>query len=212
MRTTAMLKEARDTFEDVRTADGKGRVALGARFAGRRFAVREQPDGGALLTPVVVTAESERPLTTRRLREAFAALEGLPENWDGHGSAAPAPETVAAAREALALLHAGALARGVPWREPHVSADERGQVTLEWWAGSGAGTRTLTVFVRPGGRVDYLKAWGHDIESEMADGELSRLSDFAALSHWLYGAGGERGGEDDPAGDAGESQRVGEGA
>ena len=36
MRTTAMLKEARDTFEDVRTADGKGRVALGARFDGRR--------------------------------------------------------------------------------------------------------------------------------------------------------------------------------
>lgn len=201
-----MLKEARDTFEDVRTADGKGRVALGARFAGRRFAVREQPDGGALLTPVVITAESERPLTTRRLREAFAALENLPENWDGRGSVAPSPQTVAAAREALALLHAGALARGVPWREPHVSADERGQVTLEWWAGAGAGTRTLTVFVRPGGRVDYLKAWGPDIESEMEDGELSRLSDFAVLSRWLYGAEGEQ------AGEAGDSQRVGEGA
>lgn len=87
----------------------------------------------------------------------------------------------AEAREALALLHAGALARGLRWQEPHVGVNERGQVTLEWWKD----TRSLTVYIRSEDRVDYLKAWGTDIEAEMEDGELNRLADFAALSRWL---------------------------
>jgi hypothetical protein len=177
-----MLKSAGDAFADVRTADNKGRITLGAHFAGRRFAVREQADGSALLTPVMITAETERPLTSRGLQKAFASLEGMINDWDGRGSLAPTPVMLAAAREALALLQSGALARGVPWSEPHVGVNERGQVTLEWWAG----TRSLTVFIRSESQVDYLKSWGTNIESEMEDGELSRLSDFAAVSRWLY--------------------------
>ncbi len=179
-----MIKSLPDAleFEDVRTADNKGRIVLGARFAGRRFAVREQPDGSALLTPVVVTAETERPLTGRRLQEAFASLQGLSDDWDGRGSLAPSPAILDAAREALALLQSGALARGVPWTEPHVGVNERGQPTLEWWAGE----KSLTIFIRAEGRIEYLKSWGTDIESEMEDGQLSLLADYAALSRWLY--------------------------
>lgn len=177
-----MMKPAQDAFEEIRTADAKGRIALGARFAGRRFAIREQPDGSALLTPVIVTAESDRPLTSRRLQEAFASLEGSKDDWDGHGSLAPIPAMLDAARESLALLHSGALARGVPWTEPHVGVNERGQITLEWWVGE----RTLTVFIRSASQIDYLRSWGTNIETEMEDGELSRLADFAALSRWLY--------------------------
>ena len=114
--------------------------------------------------------------------ESFAGLEKLQDNWDEHGSPAPLPTILAYAREVMALLHAGALARGVAWIEPHISSNERGQITLEWWRNE----RTLTLFVRSAEQVDYLKAWGSNIESEMEDGEVSRLADFAALSRWLY--------------------------
>ncbi len=96
----------------------------------------------------------------------------LQDNWDGCGSRA----------EVLALLHTGAVERGVAWTDPHIACNERGEIVLEWWHGS----RSLTVFVRSEDQVDYLKSWGSDIESEMEDGELSRLADFAALSRWLY--------------------------
>lgn len=176
------MKLGHDTLEDIRIADQKGRIVLGARFAGRRFAVEERPDGTAVLTPVVITPENQRPLTHYRLAESFAGVQGLKDNWDGRGSLAPSPETLAYAHEALALLQASALARGLAWTEPHIGCNERGQVTLEWWRDK----KTLTVFVRSKSEMDYLKSWGADIVSEMEDGELTRIADFVALSHWLY--------------------------
>jgi hypothetical protein len=85
-------------------------------------------------------------------------------------------------REALALIQASALARGLRWVEPHVGCNERGQITLEWWQGD----RALTLFVRSEERIDYLKSWGSDLVNEIEDGELIRSSDFLNLSHWLY--------------------------
>ena len=176
----ATLQEA---FPDIKVADTKGRVTLGARFAGKRFSIREEADGTAILTPVVVLPESESLLTQRSLAQKLAFLEKLKDNWDGHGSLAPSPEIIVHAREALALLQAGALARGVAWVEPHMSCNERGQVTLEWWKEN----RTLTLYVRSGNELDYLKAWGSDIASEMQEGGIEGLGDFIALSQWLYG-------------------------
>ena len=175
------MKTAPEAFTDLKIADSKGRVALGSRFARHRFALREQTDGSVLLVPVVVTPESRQPLTRQRLDESLAFLNELKENWDGRGSAAPVPETVAFAREALALLQAGALARGLAWTEPIIGVNERGQITLEWWREE----RTLTVFLRGAGEIDYLKSWGASIETEMEDGPLTRLADFLALTHWL---------------------------
>ena len=176
------MKLTLDTIDGLKVADQKGRITLGSKYAGKHFAVREGEDGTATLIPVLIVPEREQPLTSERLHRPFASLETLQDNWDGHGSPAPSKALLAEAREALALLHAGAMARGVRWEEPHVGVNERGQVTLEWWKGE----RSLTVFVRAEDRMDYLKAWGKDIEAEMEDGELSRLSDFAALSRWLY--------------------------
>src|SRR5258706_6205112 len=109
-------------------------------------------------------------------------LEALENNWEGRGSPAPSSSLLSSAREVLAILQAGALARGYPWENPHIGSNEHGHITLEWWHGS----RTLTVFIRTEERVDYLKSWGSNIESEMEDGELSRINDFAAISRWPY--------------------------
>jgi hypothetical protein len=176
------MKLTQDTLEDVKVADQKGRVTLGSKYAGKRFAVREEADGTAILTPVLIVPEKERPLTLRDLAETFASLETLEANWDGRGSPAPSPALVAYAREVVALLQAGALARGLRWTSPHIGVNERGQITLEWWQGE----RTLTVFMRSEDQVDYLKAWGSNIVSEMEDGAVSRIADFVALSRWLY--------------------------
>lgn len=176
------MPSATESFADLRIADSKGRVLLGARYAGKRFAVHEKADGTAILTPVVVVPEREKPLTAQAIAEGVAWLETLKENWDGHDSLAPAPSLVAYAREVIALLYAGALARNLYWFPPHIGVNERGQITLEWWRKE----RDLAVFIRAEGQIEYLKAWGSNIETEMEDGELSRLDDFAALSRWLY--------------------------
>lgn len=176
------LKEGKP--DTLKVADQKGRILLGSKYAGKRFAVREEPDGTAVLVPVLIVPERDAPVTSQRLDESFAALEVLKDNWDDNGSLAPVPECVAYAREALALLQAGALARGVHWTEPHIGSNERGQVTLEWWREG----RALTLFIRSGDQVDYLKAWGSNIASEMEDGTVERIADFIALSRWLYQA------------------------
>ena len=181
------MKLISDPLESLKVADQKGRILLGSRYAGKRFALHEAEDGTAILTPVIVVPEKEGMVTVNRLSERFAPLSQLKDNWDGNSSPAPSASVITYAREVMALLQAGALARGLPWVEPHLGANERGQVTLEWWKGE----RTLTLFVRSEETVEYLKAWGKDIESEMEDGEVSRLSDFVSLSHWLYEGNGE---------------------
>lgn len=168
--------------QEIKIADQKGRITLGSRYAGKRFAVHEEADGTAILTPVLIVPEKDNPLTSRRLAECFASLETLTDNWDGRGSPAPSAKLIAAAQETLALLQAGALARGLAWTDPHIGSNERGHILLEWWKAN----RALTVFVRSEDQLDYLKSWGTNVINEMEDGEISRLADFAALSRWLY--------------------------
>ena len=89
------MKLMDDARPEIKVADQKGRVTLGSKYAGKHFAVREEPDGTAILTPVLMVPEKERPLTSRRLAESFAALEALEDNWDGHGSPSPLPVLIA---------------------------------------------------------------------------------------------------------------------
>ena len=176
------MKLIQDAITGLKVADQKGRVLLGSRYAGKRFVIHEEADGTAILTPVLIVPEKDKPLTGRRLADQFAALETLPENWDGQNSPVPSATLIAYAREVVSLLHAGALARGLQWTEPHIGSNERGQILLEWWQGEHA----LTVFIRSEEQVDYLKSWGSDIESDMEDGTVDRIVDFVALSRWLY--------------------------
>lgn len=168
---------------DIKVADQKGRLTLGARFAGKRFAFREEADGTAVLTPVVVVPLAHQPLTRQTLDRQLDGLTALGADWDGQGSLPPSAAVLDHARDALAVLHAGALSRGIIWTDPHVGCNERGQVTFEWWKGS----RSLTLFVRSGTELDYLKAWGPDVERDMEDGPIHGLNDFLALSRWLEG-------------------------
>lgn len=178
------MKLLSDLDHELRIADQKGRIALGRKYAGKRFIMREKPDGSAVLTPVMIVPEGDESLSGTSIDEAFATVGSLHENWDGHASLAPSEDVVRSARETYALLKAAALAGNAPWIEPHIGSNERGQIMLEWWNG----LRTLTLFVRSSAQIDYLKSWGSNIESEMEDGVVEKILDFVQLSHWLYNA------------------------
>ena len=66
------------------------------------------------------------------------------------------------------------------WLPPHVSRSPIGEVVLEWWHGA----RKLTVYVGEHA-LEYVRVWGPDIESEMADGPITGGGDLASLLRWL---------------------------
>ncbi|CAM8751171.1 hypothetical protein NCF_03153 [Burkholderia pseudomallei] len=113
--------------------------------------------------------------TAKREIEHLAQLE---ENWDGYGSAKPSTDAIKRAISALPDFISMAEETG-GWSLPHVSANEDGEVLLEWWKAE----KKLTLFVRADG-VDYLRTWGANIEHEMDDGVLIAET-FPGLWSWL---------------------------
>jgi hypothetical protein len=167
---------------EIKNVDSKGRLSLGSSHAGKRYAVSEQPDGSTLLTPVIVMLETTSHITQDRISALFAPIENLKTNWDGNGSLAPKPAMLQYARDFLGMLIGAAVAGGHPFTNPLVSVDHRGYITLEWWDKS----RSLTVYIADDNAIEYLKAWGTDITSDMEDGSVTLLTDVISLLKWLY--------------------------
>jgi hypothetical protein len=61
---------------------------------------------------------------------------------------------------------------------PHVNADDGGYL-LEYWATRSA---CLTITVEDSGDVDYLIAWGPNINTQMSDGRIWSVSEV--VEHW----------------------------
>jgi hypothetical protein len=80
----------------------------------------------------------------------------------------------------LREMYRAALGLGRPWLRPHVTANVHGEVVFEWWRGP----KKLTVYVS-GETVEYVKVWGADIESEMAEGDASTDTSRRRLWDWL---------------------------
>ena len=78
------------------------------------------------------------------------------------------------------LQQAAASSRPFEWLQPHVTKSPQGEIVLEWWGRS----RKLTVYVSEQSR-DYVKVWGKNMDTEMADGELPGGGELAALLRWL---------------------------
>lgn len=117
-------------------------------------------------------------LAVQTSKREIERLSQLGEDWDGYGSAKPRAEAIRRAVGSLPDFIASAEKTG-GWFLPHASANEDGEVLLEWWKGE----KKLTLFVKPDA-IDYLRTWGASIEHEMEDGELS--SDvFPTLWAWL---------------------------
>lgn len=91
-----------------------------------------------------------------------------PEGWNGYDVAAPNPRAVNHALSWIRGMHEDALMTGKNWREPHVTADEDGDVMFEWWNGE----KQLAVYVSEEAS-NYITNWGPNIDSEMDDGDAS---------------------------------------
>jgi hypothetical protein len=123
-------------------------------------------------------SDTIRQLAVLRVRRAVFRVGARPANWDGYGSVAPDPESVARAATIVeALVHQAAEVG--EWFDPLVGSDEFGHLSLEWWKGE----KKLTLFVCLEA-TEYLSSWGHDTEDNMSSGSLGE-GQFVGLWRWL---------------------------
>lgn len=109
------------------------------------------------------------------------ALKDLNEGWNGYDVAAPRIEAIHDATEWIEQMYWDVVHFGLAWRQPHVAADETGDVTFEWWNGD----KGLTIYVSVDGSVTYLKDWGPDMDDDMEDGPVSTSAERRELWAWL---------------------------
>lgn len=114
------------------------------------------------------------PETERKI----ADLMTWPEGWDGYDAPKPNPVSVRRARSWAEELYRDLSAE--LWIEPHISADEDGDVVFEWRRNS----RKLVAYVSPQA-VEYLKIEGPAVTSDIADGTIESPSDYRTLWRWL---------------------------
>lgn len=113
------------------------------------------------------------------IAESINAFVGLPEDWDGRGSAAPSRTALENARQwaVQAILRSN----GQPkYSLPFVGVDEDGNVALLWTNGD----RRVTAFI-DGQGVTALLAWGADPETEMEERALRSPRELQDALTWL---------------------------
>jgi hypothetical protein len=102
------------------------------------------------------------------------------EGWNGYEVDAPNPQAVDRAIPWIVKMYTDALATGEEWHNTHVTADEDGDVMLEWW-NNGKG---LTIYVSEEDTT-YLKASGTSMTNDMEDGEATTSEVRRRLWAWL---------------------------
>ena len=103
------------------------------------------------------------------------------ENWGGNDCSAPSPVSIESARDWIRRFEDEVLGTDYVWIDPHVSADEEGRVTFEWWNYS----KKLTIYIDPIA-VWCIQVWGLNIETEMSYHDLMFISDWLDCWHWLF--------------------------
>jgi hypothetical protein len=84
-------------------------------------------------------------------------------------------------RMARALAQLG-LALDRDFGTPNIGIGHNDELVLEWWKGR----RKLSLYVGPN-RTDFIKIWGPDVDTEMADGMVDNGETLVGLFHWLAG-------------------------
>jgi hypothetical protein len=107
------------------------------------------------------------------------SLRNLPENWDGYGSLKPNQHAIYKASSLLGEMYRQINFAHLPWKSPHFSATENGDILLEWWDKN----HKLSLYVGPR-KSDFIKVWGPDIENEMEEGRFI-ASNVIPLWDWL---------------------------
>jgi hypothetical protein len=123
---------------------------------------------------------SNLPPLASLTRERIERLRTLEEGWNGYDVAAPKPQAIEYALSWIELMFGDVLSASMSWKEPHVAADEEGNVLFEWWNDD----KMLSIYVSEKD-VSYVSAWGADIINEMEDGMIETFSDCIKVWKWL---------------------------
>ena len=105
-------------------------------------------------------------------------LRGRAEGWDGYDTLRPKPASVTHAYSWVSDLYRDV--RAELWCQPHVSTDEEGDVSFEWWNGR----RKITVYVSPES-IEYIKVEKGNGSLEMEDGYIATATERRKLWNWL---------------------------
>ncbi len=103
-------------------------------------------------------------------------------DWNSYDACPLGYDAVIYADQWIIQMFLEAVALDRIWIEPNVTASEEGEVVFEWWHGS----KKLTVYIG-NQSAEYLKVWGTDINSAMADGDANPISTCRSLWEWLTG-------------------------
>lgn len=142
--------------------------------SGRQDAVQIRKSSGGRTHSVYVP-----PLAAIALR--ITGLLSWPKEWDGY-QMAPSRESAMRAFRWIKRLYEDVPAISEKWLDPLIVADAHGNVVFEWLNGN----NRLVVYVSPE-TVEYLKAWGPDIWSDMKDGVVETPAERQDLWRWLVG-------------------------
>jgi hypothetical protein len=100
------------------------------------------------------------------------------EGWDGHDAPKPNPASITHARSWAERLHRHVSAK--LWIKPHVSADEDGDISFEWWKGR----KKLTFYISPG-EAEYVMVEKVDSSLKIEDGSIDTSKKLGTLWNWL---------------------------
>lgn len=100
----------------------------------------------------------------------------ISKSWEEAGWPAPVPDSVEHARKVLASLSESEIPGLLP---PFISSDYDGCITMEFWNDP----KKTTLFIYAAPRIDFLKSWGPNMDTEMEDGETD---DPSPVLRWLY--------------------------
>lgn len=114
------------------------------------------------------------PETEKKIFE----LMTWPEGWDDDEAPRPNPTSVRRARWWAEELYRD-LSAGL-WINPHISADEGGEVSFEWWKGR----RKLSVYVSADA-IEYVKVEKVGSSVKMEDGLIKTPQERRHLWYWL---------------------------
>jgi len=113
--------------------------------------------------------------------EDISSLRGWPANWDGFDCVAPIDMAIEHAISYVYEIHKAVfLTAALNWKTPHITANSEGDVVFEWWHKE----HDLTLYISDL-EVEYVKAWGVNIHSEMEEGCIDSINMFLDLWKWL---------------------------
>jgi len=123
--------------------------------------------------------DENREFILNALDERLREISERPDNWDDKASKKPEENAIIRATVLLRNMYNAITTAGYVWKDPFITSDEEGHVTIEWHKGK----HELHIDMDDSTQ-EFIKVWGVNIEHEMHVGVLDK-SKYANLWDWL---------------------------